>query len=63
MQWECKADLDDSVRFGATEVFCEGYSYPEDPYVLAGSCGLEYVLELTAAGRSDQRHKSSGGER
>eukprot|EP01045_Picozoa_sp_COSAG04_P057057 COSAG04_NODE_26983_length_288_cov_0.820106_2_plen_20_part_01 len=20
MQWECKADLDDSVRFGATEV-------------------------------------------
>ena len=24
VQWECTADLDDSVRFGATEVFCEG---------------------------------------
>ena len=61
INWECKADLDDSVRFGATEVFCEGYEYPEDPYILKGSCGLEYKLELTAAGRNDQRTRHQGG--
>jgi hypothetical protein len=32
-------------------VACEGYDYPEDPYILAGSCGLEYTLELTQQGR------------
>lgn len=26
------------------------YSYPEDPYVLKGSCGVEYRLGLTEAG-------------
>lgn len=25
-----------------------GFDYPDDPYVLAGSCGLEYVLELVS---------------
>jgi hypothetical protein len=47
------------VRFGGTEVLCEGYEYPEDPYILAGSCGLEYKMELTAAGRADRRQASS----
>ncbi|KYO26511.1 store-operated calcium entry-associated regulatory factor isoform C [Alligator mississippiensis] len=42
IQWECKADLDISYRFGRTEVSCEGYDYPDDPYILKGSCGLEY---------------------
>ena len=26
---------------------CIGYNYPEDPYVLKGSCGLEYKLFYT----------------
>ncbi|KAG0229732.1 Autophagy protein 22 [Actinomortierella wolfii] len=47
IQWECKADLPDNMRFGEIEVFCEGYDYPEDPYVLKGSCGLEYTLQYT----------------
>jgi hypothetical protein len=23
---------------------CAGYDYPDDPYILRGSCGLEYEL-------------------
>ena len=58
VQWECTADLDDSVKFGSTDVYCEGFEYPEDPFILAGSCGLEYSLDLTAAGRADRRAQS-----
>lgn len=32
---------------GTISVNCEGYSHPDDPYVLRGSCGLEYTLEYT----------------
>ncbi|CAM4655486.1 store-operated calcium entry-associated regulatory factor [Lepidochelys kempii] len=51
IQWECKADLDNSYRFGRIEVSCEGYDYPDDPYILRGSCGLQYGLELTEEGQ------------
>lgn len=42
VQWRCEADLDDKVRLGAVEVLCEGYKYPDDPFILKGSCGVEY---------------------
>ena len=32
----------------STIVSCEGYDYPEDPFILRGSCGLEY--EIAGAG-------------
>lgn len=51
LQWECKSDLDSSVRFGETTVVCEGYDYPDDPFVLVGSCGVEYTLERTRSVR------------
>lgn len=51
-QWECKTDMDNKYRFGRIEVSCEGYSNPDDAYILKGSCGLEYTLELTEEGRS-----------
>ncbi|XP_058241096.1 store-operated calcium entry-associated regulatory factor [Hemibagrus wyckioides] len=54
VQWECKADMDNWYRFGRVEVSCEGYNSPDDPYILRGSCGLEYTLELTAEGRQNQ---------
>jgi hypothetical protein len=60
VNWDCKASLDDTVRFGVTEVLCEGYDYPEDPYILKGSCGLEYKLETTGAGRADQSRQRQG---
>ena len=34
-------------KFGKIQVGCEGYDYPDDPYILAGSCGLEYTIDLT----------------
>lgn len=45
VQWECKAEIPEDYEFGKIQVSCEGYDYPEDPYILKGSCGLEYQLE------------------
>ncbi|XP_048053249.1 store-operated calcium entry-associated regulatory factor [Megalobrama amblycephala] len=59
-QWECKADMDNLYRFGRVEVSCEGYNSPTDAYVLRGSCGLEYTLELTAEGKQQHTHGSGG---
>lgn len=59
VQWECKTDMDNDYRFGRVEVSCEGYNHPSDAYVLTGSCGLEYTLELTTEGQG--RKQGSGG--
>ena len=59
VQWECKADMEGAARFGRVEVVCEGYDYAEDDFILAGSCGLEYTLELTKEGR--QQNSGGGG--
>ncbi|KAG8429524.1 hypothetical protein GDO86_019954 [Hymenochirus boettgeri] len=61
VQWECKVDMDNSYRFGKVEVSCEGFDYPEDPYVLRGSCGLEYTLELTDEGQKRSQDRYSSG--
>jgi len=60
VQWECKADMDNGLKFGQLQVACEGYDYPGDPYILSRSCGLEYFLELTEEGR-DRKNKEGGG--
>lgn len=49
VQWTCSAELPSSIRLDKVEVLCEGYDYPEDPYILAGSCGVEYSLKHVAA--------------
>ncbi|XP_041357590.1 store-operated calcium entry-associated regulatory factor-like [Gigantopelta aegis] len=54
-QWECKTDMDNEYRFGKVEVTCEGYDYPNDPFILRGSCGLEYTLEYTKEGYQKQQ--------
>ncbi|EGD75726.1 hypothetical protein PTSG_07842 [Salpingoeca rosetta] len=54
VQWQCTAELDNSVKLGRTDVTCEGYDYPDDPYILAGSCGVEYTLDST--GNYGSRH-------
>lgn len=51
IQWTCKASLPPEFKLGSTEVSCEGYDSSEDPYVLKGSCGVEYTLVLTEMGR------------
>lgn len=60
VQWECKADMEGTVRFGKVEVVCEGYDYPEDDFILAGSCGLEYTLEMTREGKQRSNHGGGG---
>lgn len=36
---KCNANLDKNVKFSKLSVNCEGYDYPTDPYIIAGSCG------------------------
>ncbi|KAK8114862.1 hypothetical protein PG999_006931 [Apiospora kogelbergensis] len=50
IQWSCTASLPPTLKLGGTEVMCEGYSGPDDDYVLKGSCGVQYRLVLTAEG-------------
>ena len=50
VEWSCAAVLPDELRLGSTDVICEGYASPDDPYVLKGSCGVEYRVALTAKG-------------
>ena len=33
-------------KFGRLSVSCEGYNYPEDPYILAGSCGVSVKIGI-----------------
>ncbi|KAF5327667.1 hypothetical protein D9619_004868 [Psilocybe cf. subviscida] len=54
VDWKCEADLPDSLRFGKVDVSCEGWSRPGDPYVLKGSCSLEYrLVQIPDALRGD----------
>ncbi|GMT15306.1 hypothetical protein PFISCL1PPCAC_6603, partial [Pristionchus fissidentatus] len=59
VQWECKADLDSRVKFGRLSVSCEGYNHPDDPFVLRGSCGLEYELDWKSGSDSGSYSKRS----
>ena len=62
VQWECNSDMEGTVRFGKVEVVCEGYDYAEDDFILAGSCGLEYTLELTKEGKQSRGGGWSSGQ-
>eukprot|EP00158_Paraphelidium_tribonemae_P010206 Partr_v1_DN38804_c0_g1_i1_m9715 putative transmembrane protein 66 len=50
VQWECRANMPDGYSFGKTQVICEGYAYPDDPYILRGSCQLQYELRVAPGG-------------
>lgn len=45
VNWACEADLPDGLSFGTMDVSCEGFDYPDDPYILRGSCGLAFSLK------------------
>ncbi|KAL2074921.1 hypothetical protein VTL71DRAFT_8701 [Oculimacula yallundae] len=59
IEWSCVADMPEDFKLGSTEVACEGYASRDDPYVLKGSCGVEYRLLLTEKG--EERYGKSGG--
>ncbi|SPO04547.1 uncharacterized protein DNG_07232 [Cephalotrichum gorgonifer] len=52
VEWSCTAELPPELRLGSTEVVCEGYAHKDDPYVLKGSCGVEYRVVLTKEGEA-----------
>jgi hypothetical protein len=58
VQWTCTAELPNSIRLDKAEVLCEGYDYPDDPYILAGSCGVEYSLKHVAAPAPQKVHEA-----
>jgi hypothetical protein len=43
--WRCELGSWDNVKLGKAWVNCEGYKSSDDPYVLDGSCALEYTLD------------------
>ena len=49
--WRCEVDLYDSYKIENYQVSCEGYHDSQDPYILKGSCGLTYQLEMTEKGK------------
>ena len=61
--WRCEAELPKieegghlyELKFGKVEVSCEGYDYPDDPFILVDSCGLEYTLNAEQVGISSTR--------
>ncbi|KAF2980848.1 hypothetical protein EK904_011133 [Melospiza melodia maxima] len=61
MGWLRCTDLENAYRFGQMEVSCEGYDYPDDPYILRGSCSLLFKLELTAEGARKAKNSGSFG--
>ncbi|KFZ66076.1 Store-operated calcium entry-associated regulatory factor, partial [Antrostomus carolinensis] len=61
VQWQCKADLENTYRFGRMEVSCEGFDYPDDPYILRGSCSLLFRLELTEEAQRKVKNYGSFG--
>ena len=52
VQWECKAELDSKYQFGRLQISCEGYEYPDDPYILRGSCGVREIV-MESRGQSE----------
>jgi len=48
--WKCYAIVGSGYKISNYEVSCEGYDYPDDPYILEGSCGVEYTLDVSPEG-------------
>lgn len=58
IQWECKTDEMNKYRFGKIDITCEGYDYADDPYILAGSCGLEYRIDYLSNVKSSDYYSN-----
>lgn len=61
IEWSCTASIPEEFKLGSTDVACEGYSSRDDPYVLKGSCGVEYRLLLTDKGEEKYGKPRWGG--
>ena len=43
--WKCEGNMQNGYSLTYTNVGCEGYDHPDDPYILKGSCGVEYGVK------------------
>ena len=63
--WKCQGELNEGIKFVSLNVICEGYDHKYDPYILSGSCGLEYSLSRSpntaAAAAEDDGSKGGFG--
>ncbi|KAI1265159.1 DUF1183-domain-containing protein [Xylariaceae sp. FL1019] len=60
IEWSCEASLPPELKLGSTDVICEGYANADDPFVLKGSCGVEYRLQLTEEGEKRYPNLAKG---
>ena len=42
--WDCSLETSKETKLRSISVECEGYDYPDDPYILKGSCAAIYNL-------------------
>jgi hypothetical protein len=59
VNWKCDAMLKHGLSMYDTVVGCEGYEYPDDPYILEGSCQVEFKLRDTGSYTSSRGYGSS----
>jgi hypothetical protein len=51
VNWRCEAELASRVvQLATVHIDCEGFSRPDDPVVLVGSCALRYTLMRSPGG-------------
>jgi hypothetical protein len=60
--WKCTGIVGSAYKISKYTVSCEGYEYPDDPFILDGSCGVEYVLELTEEGERLRKQEAARQE-
>lgn len=51
------------MHFSAVQVGCEGYDYPEDPFILQDSCQVVYSLKVPPGGRHSRDDGTRRGDR
>jgi len=59
--WKCQGELNEGTKFVSLNVICEGYDHKYDPYILSGSCGLEYSLSRSPNAVEDDGYKGGFG--
>lgn len=61
VNWECKSNLPAGLTLSHVVVGCEGYNYPDDPYILRGSC--QVIVSLNGDTSSWNRHGDNSWDR
>jgi hypothetical protein len=55
VNWKCETDLPNGAKLRNVNVQCEGYDSPDDPYILAGSCGVTFEVYQSYQNQNQNR--------